>query len=50
MREEVREVMRYAGPRMMRRHPVLAVLHILDRFRSAEPPARKSRDSRAVDA
>ena len=50
MREEVRKVMRYAGPKMMRRHPVLAVLHILDGFRSAESPARKSRDSRAVDA
>ena len=50
MREEVREVMRYAGPRMMRRHPVLAVLHILDGFRSVEAPARKSRGSRPLDA
>jgi len=30
MRQRVREVMRYAGPRMMVRHPVLAVLHTLD--------------------
>ena len=30
MREEVREVMRYSGPRMMKRHPVLAVAHLLD--------------------
>jgi hypothetical protein len=29
-REEVRQVMRWSGPRMMRRHPVLAVMHILD--------------------
>jgi len=23
-------VMRYAGPRMLRRHPILAIMHILD--------------------
>jgi hypothetical protein len=30
MRERVREVMRYAGPRMLWRHPVLALRHWLD--------------------
>jgi Nitrous oxide-stimulated promoter len=30
MRERVREVMRYSGPRMLRRHPVLAVAHLAD--------------------
>ena len=30
MRERVREVMGYAGPRMIKRHPVLAVRHLLD--------------------
>ncbi len=30
MREQVREVMRYAGPRMMLEHPGLAVAHLLD--------------------
>ncbi len=30
MRERVRVVMRYAGPRMLYRHPVLAVRHLLD--------------------
>jgi hypothetical protein len=29
-REFAREVMRYAGPRMLLRHPVLAVLHLVD--------------------
>ncbi len=33
MREKVKAVMRYAGPRMLRRHPVLAVLHLIDGFR-----------------
>ena len=35
MRERVRAVMRYAGPRMLLRHPILAVAHLLDRFRRA---------------
>ena len=30
MREKVRVVMRYAGPRMLYRHPILAILHLLD--------------------
>ena len=34
-REDVRAVMRYAGPRMMWRHPVLAVRHVLDGRRPA---------------
>jgi hypothetical protein len=29
-KEKIREVMRYAGPRMMLRHPWLAIRHILD--------------------
>ena len=28
-----REVMRYAGPRMVYRHPILALFHLLDGFR-----------------
>ena len=30
-REEIRAVMRYAGPRMLGRHPVAAVRHLLGR-------------------
>ncbi|MFQ6044511.1 MAG: nitrous oxide-stimulated promoter family protein [Candidatus Poribacteria bacterium] len=33
MREKVRTVMRYAGPRMLYRHPVLALFHFIDGFR-----------------
>lgn len=29
-REEIRAVMRYAGPRMMWRHPLLALSHLID--------------------
>lgn len=42
-REEVRRVMRYAGPRMLKRHPVLAILHAVDGFRTVEPPTRPPR-------
>ncbi len=35
MREQVRAVMRYAGPRMLLRHPVLAIAHLLDGRRPA---------------
>ncbi|HEY5529533.1 MAG TPA: nitrous oxide-stimulated promoter family protein [Thermoleophilia bacterium] len=34
MREVVRAVMRYSGPRMLRRHPLLAVSHLFDRRRT----------------
>jgi len=33
MREEVRAVMRFAGPRMMGSHPLLALAHLSDGFR-----------------
>jgi len=39
------EVMRYAGPRMMKRHPWLALLHLLDGRRKVAHPmeARRQR-------
>lgn len=30
MREHIRQLMRWAGPRMLRRHPVLALRHMID--------------------
>jgi len=30
MRREIRTVMRYAGPRMIYRHPLIAIRHIID--------------------
>lgn len=30
MRERVKQVMRYAGPRMMLKHPLLALQHLFD--------------------
>ncbi len=40
VREQVKAVMRYAGPRMFWRHPILALRHFLDAHRKA--PARPS--------
>jgi len=37
-RQQVKDVMRYAGPRMAWRHPVISLRHWLDGFRKA--PAR----------
>ena len=37
MREKVRDVMRYAGPRMIWRHPWLALMHVIDK-RYVAPP------------
>jgi len=36
-REQVRETMRYAGPRMLLRHPYLAIMHVVDGRRPAPP-------------
>ncbi len=38
MREQVRKVMRYSGPRMIFHHPFLAVLHLLDELRETVGP------------
>jgi hypothetical protein len=40
MRERIRSVMRYAGPRMALRHPVLSVFHFVDGRRRVTAPAR----------
>jgi hypothetical protein len=37
MRERVREVMRYSGPRMLLKHPVLAIRHVIDGKKAARP-------------
>jgi len=40
MGQRVREVMRYAGPRMLTRHPILAIGHLIDGWRDRENPHR----------
>lgn len=33
MREKIRAVMKYAGPRMIKRHPILAARHLIVRMK-----------------
>lgn len=40
-REQIREVMRYAGPRMTWRHPLLTIFHFIDQRRPAPVLRRK---------
>lgn len=40
MREQIRQVMRYAGPRMLWKHPVLAFLHLWDGRKKATDKGR----------
>jgi hypothetical protein len=45
-KEQAREIMRYAGPRMLLRHPLLAIAHQLDGFRKATHPRELTREQR----
>jgi hypothetical protein len=36
MREKIKEIMRFAGPRMLWRHPVLAIQHLRDERKKFE--------------
>ena len=41
-KEQIRTVMRYAGPRMIWTHPLLAIQHLLDSRRKTTVPAAKA--------
>lgn len=45
-RERARTIMRYAGPRMLLRHPVLTIAHLLDGRRKARHPRELTREQR----
>jgi hypothetical protein len=48
-REQVREVMRQAGPKMMFRHPWLALAHVFDKRYVAPPKPRARKAVKSVD-
>ena len=49
MREQMRVVMRWAGPRMMLRHPVMAIVHLIDERRPVPTlPAKSAKSSSAM--
>jgi hypothetical protein len=47
MRERVRQVMRYSGPKMLLRHPIRALLHLLWDGRK-QAPARNGMKARTI--
>ncbi|MDT8319054.1 MAG: nitrous oxide-stimulated promoter family protein [Xanthomonadales bacterium] len=49
-RQQVRDIMRFAGPRMIWRHPWKAVVHIVDKTRQAEHPMKRRRRIRAANS
>jgi hypothetical protein len=42
MREQMRLVMRWAGPRMIFRKPLFAITHMIDNFIASKPTAKSS--------
>jgi hypothetical protein len=45
-RDKAKEIMRYSGPRMLLRHPVLTIAHYIDGRRQARHPRELSRTER----
>ena len=45
-REQVKRIMRFAGPRMLLRHPILAITHQIDGLRKARHPKELTREER----
>jgi hypothetical protein len=48
-RELARQVMRYAGPRMVVRHPWLSLTHVADKLRRVEHPMAARRRDRSAE-
>jgi hypothetical protein len=49
-RQEIRGVMRYAGPRMLHRHPKMALWHLIDGRRQEPDRPEKARGRSAQEA
>lgn len=47
-REIITKVMRYSGPKMLFHHPILAIMHLIDRKREAPKLERKTAREKAV--
>jgi hypothetical protein len=45
-REQVKAVMRYAGPRLMWRHPIMSLRHMLDAYRKIPPVPQRARQAK----
>lgn len=49
-REQAREIMRFAGPRMPLRHPLRALTHVFDKLRRVDHPMKLRRARRGPPA
>jgi YbgA-like uncharacterized protein len=43
MKEKIRQIMRYSGPKMIYYHPILALLHFFDGFRKGTTVKKKEK-------
>ena len=50
MRDRVREVMRHSGPKMLTRHPLLALAHLVDGRRPLSEKAQRVAERRRAQA
>jgi Nitrous oxide-stimulated promoter len=48
-RQLARDIMRYAGPRMLLRHPWLSLTHVMDKTRRVEHPMEARRRQQTPD-
>jgi hypothetical protein len=50
MRARIIEVMRWSGPRMLTRYPLLSLLHLIDKLRAGSPPVTEAARARPAAA
>lgn len=43
MRKRIQEVMRYSGPRMLKKHPIMAARHLLQGWKRGKKPKKYNR-------
>jgi len=49
MREKIREVMKYAGPRMLKKHPIMGIRHLIDGRKKAHLKDQSTEKTNQVD-
>ena len=49
IKEDIKQVMRYSGPRMMLRHPILTVFHLIDNKRKEPLTILSQKDTEKMD-
>lgn len=47
-REEIKKVMRYSGPKMLFHHPLLAIMHLIDRKKEVTELKKKGHKQKAI--